>query len=382
MNFTVFLKYVLVTIVWLMLRVRRLFRGRKTINVQNARCLIVSLSGIGNTIMCTPLLQTLKENGASVVDALVPGAAHSSILSGIEACDQIFRFSGRRGQKWNMLKTLRSQKYDALFFAFPTPEITYALFPLVIKPRFAAIHNMDMFHPFFKFLKNMFDVVASIEQDWHDIEQNLSLLHNANVKIKRVDHYPEFVLPDSAHEKANDYLLQHELNDTRNLCFMHPGSTRGTDFKRWPTEKFVELGDILHEKYDMNIVVIIGPDEAEFRDYFQRPGFSIVQSVSFDVTLALLRKARMLVSNDSGLMHAAALLRVPTVTMWGGTDKDRTGPRGVFSINIENDRLPCQPCSRFVSHVNCPDVKYECMKSITVSQVYEAMKNSPLLDKN
>jgi heptosyltransferase-2 len=374
------IKYVFVSCVWVVLLMRQLFKRKQQIHLNGARCLIVSLSGIGNSIMCTPLVQSLEENGADSIDVLLPGAAHAAIFNGIQFCNAIHRYPKSVFQRFKLLLLLRQKKYDALFFAFPTAEISYSLFPLIVCPRISVIHDGDMFHPFFKFTRRMFEYIVPVEASWHDIEQNLNLLSAIGGKIAKVERYPLLTLPEHAHKKAKEYLSEQNLTDADKLCFMHPGCTRGTDFKRWPTENFVELGKMLIERYACKIVVIIGPDEKEYRNYFNVPGFTILESQSFDVTLVLLSKALVLISNDSGLMHAAALLRVPTVTMWGGTDVNRNGARGSFAINIENERLPCQPCSRFVSEVNCPGIKYECIRSISVQQVYDAVAYSSLLD--
>ncbi len=380
MKISLLIKYVFVSCVWGILLLRHLFRRKQQIDLNGARCLIISLSGIGNAIMCTPLMQSLKINGAQSVDVLVPGLAHTAVLNGINFCDAIHLYPKSVFQRFRLLQSLRKKKHDAMFFAFPTAEISYSLFPLIINPRISVIHSGDMFHPFFKFIRRMFEYIVPVELEWHDIEQNLNLLSAVGGKVEPVTHYPELRLPEQAFQKADVYLSKHHVNGDDQLCFMHPGSTRGTDFKRWPTENFVELGKRLVKDHARKIVVIIGPDEKEYRDYFELAGFYILQTSCFEVTLALLSKSPMLISNDSGLMHAAALLRIPTVTIWGGTDMNRNGARGVFTLNIENERLPCQPCSRFISNVKCPDIEFECIRSITVQQVYEAMVNHHLLD--
>jgi ADP-heptose:LPS heptosyltransferase len=80
-----------------------------------------------------------------------------------------------------------------------------------------------------------------------------------------------------------------------------------------------------------------------------------------------LRACRLLLTNDTGTMHLAALLGVPTVAIFGSTDPRLTGPLGNRHIILRH-QVECSPC--FLRE--CP-IDFRCMKAITVSEVVDAV---------
>ncbi len=237
-------------------------------------------------------------------------------------------------------------------------------------------HDYRLFHPYFKYIERAVDHIIPIETEFHDIEQNLNLIRFFGVADIPFEKYPQFKFFDDAYLEADAFLSANRISETANRLFMHPGCNRGAEHKRWPVQHFVELGCALREKYDVEIFVILGPDESEYREFFDRPEFHIVESMSYAAILALLSTADLLVSNDSGIMHSAALLQIPVVTIWGGTDERRNGARGTVAVNIKNMAIECRPCARFVTTLNCPDIKFECIRSISVKTVYDSIEEN------
>ncbi len=90
---------------------------------------------------------------------------------------------------------------------------------------------------------------------------------------------------------------------------------------------------------------------------------------SLDEALALIKKCHFFVTNDSGLMHAAAALKVPLVAVFGSTDAVATGPRGKSSRVVQHD-TDCAPCLK----KECPD-DFRCMLDIEAEEVWEAMED-------
>jgi heptosyltransferase-1 len=88
----------------------------------------------------------------------------------------------------------------------------------------------------------------------------------------------------------------------------------------------------------------------------------------------IMRKAVLVISNDSGPMHIAAAFGVPVVAIFGPTSPERTGPYGEGNIIIRREET-CSPCFK----KRCEDLK--CMKGITVATVLERIDNSLQLHK-
>jgi heptosyltransferase-2 len=86
--------------------------------------------------------------------------------------------------------------------------------------------------------------------------------------------------------------------------------------------------------------------------------------------VAVLKAARLFVGNDSGLMHLAAALQVPTVGIFGSSNPDWTGPRGRWTIAVAAEGFACRPCYR--RRCNQPTF---CLETVTARQVFEAGQN-------
>jgi len=91
---------------------------------------------------------------------------------------------------------------------------------------------------------------------------------------------------------------------------------------------------------------------------------------------AWLAGARLVITGDTGLMHIAAALRRPMVSLWGGTIPEfgwlPIYPEGMNrNVSIQKDDLPCRPCSRF-GRADCPRGHFRCMHDLPVQAVIDA----------
>ncbi|MFZ3116265.1 MAG: glycosyltransferase family 9 protein, partial [Syntrophales bacterium] len=81
--------------------------------------------------------------------------------------------------------------------------------------------------------------------------------------------------------------------------------------------------------------------------------------------VALVARCRLFISNDSGLMHVAGALNIPTIAIFGSTNPTTTSPLGERSTVISR-YMSCSPCLK----TTCP-TDFRCMDAITVDAVYE-----------
>lgn len=147
---------------------------------------------------------------------------------------------------------------------------------------------------------------------------------------------------------------------------------------RWPTKRWslVSFGaaiDRLHHE-GLGPVVVIGSaddqrDVARLRALTKSPFVDLTGAVPLGCLPALLSKAGILITNDSGPMHIAAALGIPVVAMFGPTSPVRTGPYGA-GHHVLTGQVPCSPCfSRICRH----DPQMECLHLIKPNDVVEAV---------
>jgi len=144
--------------------------------------------------------------------------------------------------------------------------------------------------------------------------------------------------------------------------------------KLWGEERFVELARRLTGRTGLRAVLVGGPEDRaaleRMKDSIGAGAVNLAGRTDLPELAEVLRRARFAVTVDSGPMHLAAAVGTRCVSLFGPTAPWRTGPYGPGHIVVRKG-LECSPCfSR-----KCADP--ECMRSITVEDVLEAMR--PLL---
>ncbi|MBU0961210.1 MAG: lipopolysaccharide heptosyltransferase II [Proteobacteria bacterium] len=155
----------------------------------------------------------------------------------------------------------------------------------------------------------------------------------------------------------------------------NPGAAFGPA-KRWPTEKFGQLAALIAHHYgESGCVIMIFGTEAdteaarEIRQFAVRTPhhvFDMTGKTSLKQAMALIKSCDVFVSNDSGLMHVAAGLGTPTIAIFGSTNHITTGPYSKNSIILRRE-MTCSPCLQ----THCPQGHLNCLESIKATDVYE-----------
>jgi len=147
-----------------------------------------------------------------------------------------------------------------------------------------------------------------------------------------------------------------------------PGSEYGPA-KRWPVENFVVVARHFIRTRKAKVVLLGAPADAPVAEEFARQMPKVdnrVGKTSLAEFMAALVSARLVLSNDSGAMHLASALGVPTVNIFGSTEPNLTGPMGPRA-RVLRHHVPCSPC--FLRE--CP-LDFACMKGITPEAAIQA----------
>jgi heptosyltransferase-2 len=140
-----------------------------------------------------------------------------------------------------------------------------------------------------------------------------------------------------------------------------PGAEYGPA-KRWPVENFVAVARHFIATRKAKIVVLGAPGDVPFAEELERQLPEVENragKTSLAEFMAALVSARLVLCNDSGAMHVASALGVPTLAIFGSTEPLLTGPMGARS-RVLRHHVPCSPC--FLRE--CP-IDFACMKAIT-----------------
>ncbi|MEP6934790.1 MAG: glycosyltransferase family 9 protein [Nitrospirota bacterium] len=144
--------------------------------------------------------------------------------------------------------------------------------------------------------------------------------------------------------------------------------------KRWPAASFAEVADRLQQEGCGAVVLIGGSDErAEViavSGTMKTPAIDLAGATTVGLLPALLSRASLLITNDSGPMHIAAAVGTPVVALFGPTSAARTGPYGA-GHGVLTGKVPCSPCFSRICHNPSP---LECLRTVSPEQVLAAAR--------
>jgi heptosyltransferase-2 len=227
----------------------------------------------------------------------------------------------------------------------------------------------------------LFSDSVPFEAARHQVWRNLALLEPLGGRPDRSglpgDPLEVFVSPDER-EVVGGWLRERGLESAGSFHAVAPGSAWAT--KRWPEDRFGEL--IVRLAPRRPVVVMGGRGERALAESLQslarRAGLGDRVHVSAGVFspsahVELLRRAAVLVANDSGALHLGQAAGIPVVALYGPTAPELGyGPRGEGHALLGVDGLDCRPCGRHGSR-RCPRRHWRCMLELETDRVAAAV---------
>ncbi len=184
---------------------------------------------------------------------------------------------------------------------------------------------------------------------------------------------PRLFLTAEEQEAAGTSAAEIKGPDGGPLVGLSPGAAFGPA-KRWPPARFAAVGQALQKEFQARLVLLGAPPELPAAQAVSEglgaKVHNLVGRTSLRQALQVLSVLQLLITNDSGLMHAAAALGTPVVALFGSTNPQVTGP---FSprATVLHHPLPCSPC---LQRTCAAGRDYECLRSITVAEVVAAAR--------
>lgn len=162
------------------------------------------------------------------------------------------------------------------------------------------------------------------------------------------------------------------IDATRPLVVLNPGANYGSA-KCWPPEKYALLADALVDRYNARVVASLGPKEREIASQLAAAVTRKIEifnepPLGLGPLKALVRRAQLLITNDTGPRHFAPPFGVPVITIYGSSDPAWTVTRFEKERNVMLN-LDCQPCMERV----CPLKHHDCMRRLEPELVLKAV---------
>lgn len=204
------------------------------------------------------------------------------------------------------------------------------------------------------------------EERGHQLDDYTDLLTAINAP-RVVDELPTFSLPTTVRERGRKRLRALGIRLDRPLFGLHAGGLYGRA-KHWGDTRYCEVAERLRtDGYD--VVLLTSPGERQQAEAISSTcnGLPMIGQNGDVLELAsAITHCSVIITNDSGPLHLAAALAVPSVSIFGPTDPERTVIPG--ASRVLRKPVGCQPCYQR----ECPLRHHRCMSEIGVDDVYGA----------
>lgn len=344
--------------------VERQLRRAGRVSAAIQRGLVIQTAFPGDVILTTPLIRRAAERTGAPVDVVTTPLA-APVLANNPWIREVLVFDKKGGDRglrglWRFAARLRMRRYAVAYLAQASTR-TGLLARLARIPRRIGFRGAQGAW--------LYTHAVTTRGEPHHVERLLALADSA------LDRREPEIYPGPADVRAVDALLE-ETGIRGPFIALAPGAHWGT--KRWPY--YAELARAL--TLEMPIAVVGGPgDRAEARAIRNALGqgaplADATGRLSLLASGELIRRAMLLVSNDSAPVHLASATNTPTMELYGPTIPGfGFAARARFSRVIEPDPLPCRPCSHH-GPAMCPLVHHRCMRDTSIARVLAEVRQA------
>ncbi len=282
------------------------------------KILLIAMSGIGDTLIATPLLHELRANfPAAQIDVLVMWAGARDLLEGNPHVNRVWQKNfikdGAR-RSLPFLLEVRRQGYDISLNAHTQGRLAYRGLARFIGAQRRVSHAYDNTRAWERALIHL-----TVPEDYsvHSVENNNRLLPLIGARVLLPSHEMKLDLTPGEVAWAAEFAARHQLASRRCLG-LHVGSggTKNLALKRWPLAHYIALlQQLASTRSDLVVLLFGGPEEqqahARIRAEVPSPNILIPESRNLRQAGALMKHCHAFLSVDTALMHLAAAMKVP-----------------------------------------------------------------------
>ncbi|MCG2711776.1 MAG: lipopolysaccharide heptosyltransferase II [Candidatus Omnitrophica bacterium] len=327
------------------------------------KILVINVNWLGDVVFSTPVLKALREANEVAHIACLVISRCEEVLKNNPHINEIIVYDeyGKHQTilaKIKFIRYLRKKRFDEAYVLHPSLRRAMIGFLASIPSRTG--YNTK---------NRSFLLTRSIpapDKLMHKIDYFLNILKSCGIKAQ--DRNCEFFINNTDKQEAQQILKENGIAEREKYVVINPGGN--WMMKRWPSENFAKLGDMLAQINKLKVVITGAKKDrglaARIESMMKTKPVRITGSTTLHQLAAIMKASDCVVSADSGPMHISVAVGANTVAIFGPTSSDLTGPVGAGKTVILQKDVGCEiPC--YVQ--GCTDNR--CMYQITPYEVYE-----------
>lgn len=330
------------------------------------KLLVIRFSSIGDIVLTTPVLRCIKQQLPGVELHFLTKSVYRAVVAGNPHIDKLHYLENDLDA---VIADLKKEAFDGVI------DLHHNLRTLRVKQALGV--------------KKSYGFPKLNTQKWLYTNLKINLLPDQSI----VERYFEAAKPFGVHNdgKGLDYFIPDTAKTSSDdIPASHWAGYIGCVIGGSHATKKLPIGQ--WQKFCLEVpypvILLGGPDDREEGQAIaQQDPVKIYNSCgkfNLNESADLVRRARVIVSNDTGLMHVAAAFQKPIVSLWGNTAPD-FGMFPYYGFNNLNERiapqstllerrsLRCHPCSK-IGYEQCPKKHFKCMKELDMGVAVDTVK--------
>ena len=331
------------------------------------KILCIKPRGIGDIVLSTIILDNLKAHFPSAkIDYLTEHFAKPAVENN-PLVNKVITIDKKEFPLKAALK-IRKGKYDMILDLWSNPRSAQITFLSGVKYRVGFAYRGR------KYAYNL--LATSSKGEHHSAEHNLELLKAIDVPVisKNIHYYVD----EKDNNSAKDFIAKN-FNPGKTIVGIIPSG--GWPSKRCDASRWVEIGKAVTEKYNSEILILWGPGDENDSNYIKEnlTGSVLAPKTTVSKMSGYINNCSIILANDSGPMHIAAALNIPTLGIFGPTNPKAHAPYSENSAYVIKDDLFCIICNL----LECP-YHHECMMQLPVESILNQIEKigNNILAKN
>lgn len=324
------------------------------------KVLIIRFSSIGDIVLTTPVIRCLKKQVPGITLHYLTKDAFATIVESNPYADKVIRLS----HSWElMMHELAEEEYDFVI------DLHNNIRSLRVK------RQLDVRSSTF----NKLNI-----RKWIYVNFKINMMPDVHIVDRYLDAAESFGIRNDG-EGLDYFIPEHDKITEEDLPVSHHAGYIGIAIgaahatKKLPVDKLRELCMLINHP-----IVLLGGKE-DFEAANEIAGHDPVKiynacgKFTLNESADIVRRSKMMITHDTGLMHIAAAFRKPIISVWGNTVPSfgMTPYYGNFHFRDQRfqvNKLPCRPCSK-IGYEKCPRGHFKCMRQIDLEEIARTVKS-------